>query len=339
MLRITLLAVLFSLAFCQTSPTRINEDGCPEVLSSSQCPRKDITFWLYTITNKDGVKFPSGNNTEDYEKFYSSLISRKLVVLIHGYGENVNNSKTNIIKEKLLEIQQANVLSMDYSSLAPRGCYIEAVKNSRVVGRCLAQFIDFLIHYIKVPRSNVHVIGFSLGAQIAGVAGHFVANKLKRITGLDPSKNLILTANNDTFRLDRSDAEYVDIISTDPFQRGIMDGGGHLTFYPNFGIYQPGCFNASENSNEISLCSHKRVTELYAESIVSLTPFYAYLCQSLQQYDSFRCVPDVLRLKTMGYFVEVGLEGSYFGSTNSQSPYARGFFGFLRSGIASAESS
>lgn len=228
------------------------------------------------------------------------------MILLHGYGENVNNSKTNIIKAQLLDIQQANVMAVDYSILAPRGCYTEAVKNSRVIGRCLAQFIDFLVHYIKVPRSNVHVIGFSLGAQIAGVAGHFVANKLKRITGLDPSKNLFLTANNNTFRLDPSDAEYIDIISTDPTQRGVLSGAGHLTFYPNFGFYQPGCYNDDDDSNEVSLCSHRRVNELYAESIVSLTPFYAYSCQDWHQYDSFRCIPDVLRLKTMGYFVEEG---------------------------------
>lgn len=279
------------------------------------------------------------------------------MILLHGYGENVNNSQTTLIREKLLAIQQANILAVDYSALAPRGCYIEAVKNSRVVGKCLAQFIDLLIHYIKVPRSNIHLIGFSLGAQVAGVAGHFSANKLKRITGLDPSKNLILTANNNTFRLDPTDAEFVDIISTDPTQRGILDGAGHLTFYPNFGLYQPGCLNGTKDSNEVSLCSHKRVTELYAESIESLTPFYAYPCQSWLQYDSFRCVPDLLKLKGMGYFVEVGfvflvslfyfsysiifsrLEGSYFSSTNSKSPYSRGFFGILRSGPTLSEDS
>lgn len=260
----------------------------------------------FSRTNKKGVKFPFVTSTQDYKKHHSSLISRKLVILIHGYGENVNNSKTTIIKEKLLEIQQANVLAMDYSQLAPRGCYIESVSNSRVVAKCLAQFIDFLVHRIKVPRTNIHLIGFSLGAQIAGVAGHFVTNKLSRITGLDPSKNLILTANDDTFRLDPSDAEYVDVISTDPTQRGILDGAGHLTYYPNFGFYQPGCFDANKNSNEVSLCSHKRVTELYAESIVSLTPFYAYSCDNWQQYESLRCVPNIQSLKTMGYFLEVG---------------------------------
>lgn len=218
----------------------------------------------------------------------------------------MSNSLTNSIKHRLLQLQQANVLCPDYSALAPRGCYIDAVKNSRIIGKCLAQFIDFLVFSVKIPRNNIHLIGFSLGAQIAGVAGHFVNNKLRRITGLDPSKNLFITANNNVFRLDPSDADYVDIISTDPTQRGILDGAGHLTFYPNFGFYQPGCFNNSFNSNEISLCSHKRVTELYAESIISLTPFHAYPCQSWHQYDSFKCIPDLLKLKVMGYFVDFG---------------------------------
>lgn len=231
--------------------------------------------------------------------------NKKLVILIHGYGENVNNSKTNIIKEKLLKID-VNVIAMEYSSLAPRGCYTEAVRNSRVAGKCLAQFIDHLIHNIKYPENNIHLIGFSLGAQIAGIAGNFVTNKLKRITGLDPSKNLFLTANDNTFRLDPSDAVYVDVISTDPTQRGILDGAGHLTFYPNFGFYQPGCFNANSTSNEISLCSHIRVTEIYAESIDTLMPFFAFPCMNWQDYESLRCYPDFSKLKVMGFFVETG---------------------------------
>jgi hypothetical protein len=66
--------------------------------------------------------------------------------------------------------------------------YIAAVRNCQVVGLYLARFLDYLDSR-GIPLSHVHVIGFSLGAEVAGFTGkHLRAGKaprLPRITGED----------------------------------------------------------------------------------------------------------------------------------------------------------
>jgi hypothetical protein len=54
------------------------------------------------------------------------------------------------------------------------------------VGKYLAKFLDYLDSR-GIPISNVHIIGFSLGAEVAGFTGenlrHGKAPRLRRITG------------------------------------------------------------------------------------------------------------------------------------------------------------
>ena len=73
---------------------------------------------------------------------------------------------------------------MDYRPLALEPCYIHAVQNLPVVAKCIAQLIDYLIDREIFKLDQFHVIGFSLGAQTAGMIVNFMKNgKLKRITG------------------------------------------------------------------------------------------------------------------------------------------------------------
>lgn len=56
--------------------------------------------------------------------------------------------------------------------------YVRAAANTRLVGRQLAK----LIRSLNVPLEKVHMIGFSLGAHVAGFAGAELGN-VSRITG------------------------------------------------------------------------------------------------------------------------------------------------------------
>ena len=61
--------------------------------------------------------------------------------------------------------------------------------------------------------SSFHLIGFSLGAHVAGFAGERVQG-LGRITGLDPAgPNYLYTS--PAARLDPTDAKIVDVYHTD----------------------------------------------------------------------------------------------------------------------------
>lgn len=65
------------------------------------------------------------------------------------------------------------------------GRYINSVRNVPRVARYLARFIRFLIEN-GVDMENIHLIGFSLGAEVAGFAGKTLKEwnlELPRITG------------------------------------------------------------------------------------------------------------------------------------------------------------
>jgi pancreatic lipase-related protein 2 len=88
------------------------------------------------------------------------------------------------------------------------------------------------------------LIGFSLGAHVP----NFAANTLKehniflpRITGLDPAMPLFITSPIEE-KLDPSDADFVDVIHTNALIQGKIEKCGHVDFYMNGGIVQPGCW-------------------------------------------------------------------------------------------------
>jgi hypothetical protein len=78
-----------------------------------------------------------------------------------------------------------NVVVVNWWSLARGPHYGVAAKNTKEVGRSLANFIDNLIQETQgAARRDLHVLGFSLGAQVAGIAaGQLKTGTLPRITG------------------------------------------------------------------------------------------------------------------------------------------------------------
>ena len=61
------------------------------------------------------------------------------------------------------------------------------------------------------------------------------------LSGLDPA-GLSFIKVSTSFRLDESDAQYVDVIHTDAGVFGTTLASGHTDFWPNGGSSQPGCF-------------------------------------------------------------------------------------------------
>lgn len=112
------------------------------------------------------------------------------------------------------------------------------------IGEYVAAFIEFLVSEVQVSYDDVHILGHSLGAHVAGYAGNYVPGKLGRITGLDPAGPAFETPylKDAEERLDSTDANFVDIIHTCAGSLGILRPIGHVDFYPNGGTFrQPGC--------------------------------------------------------------------------------------------------
>lgn len=128
--------------------------------------------------------------------------------------------------------------------------YQAAVANTELVGRQLALVLLDVINLGTDPK-DVHAIGFSLGAHVAGCASEVLKKKgilLGRITGLDPASpffrhNILRERSR---KLDVTDARLVDVVHTDGADDfadgfGLMKPMGHVDFFPNGGREQPGC--------------------------------------------------------------------------------------------------
>nr|CAD7449859.1 unnamed protein product [Timema bartmani] len=73
--------------------------------------------------------------------------------------------------------EQCNVVCVDWSAGAAVPNYVRAAANARLVGRQ----VSMLLAGLGTPLENVHIIGFSLGAHVAGFAGAQLKN-VSRIT-------------------------------------------------------------------------------------------------------------------------------------------------------------
>lgn len=61
--------------------------------------------------------------------------------------------------------------------------YATAAAGVPAVGQGVGQFINWLHNSFGLRYENVHIVGFSLGAHIAGNAGRATRGRVARVTG------------------------------------------------------------------------------------------------------------------------------------------------------------
>ncbi|XP_049778093.1 inactive pancreatic lipase-related protein 1-like [Schistocerca cancellata] len=288
-----------------------------------ECPNENIKFFLYTRETQDSPHLLDVNDPSSF-KSAGFVKGKPLKILIHGYTGHRDFSPNTEIRPAYLQNGEYNVISVDYGPLAQEPCYIQAAYNTPLVGKCTAQLLDKLIDDGVVPLSDVHVIGFSLGAQVAGQVGQYLkSGKLPRLTGLDPAMPLFATPWKSN-KLDSTDAVFVDVIHTNAGSKGKIDASGDVDFYTNGGFQQPGCDAPGIPSSDS--CAHARAPEYFAESISSDEGFWGTPCDSWTQYLLNLCNNSGPKIE-MGEHVPLNATGSYFLFTNIQPPYARGTAG------------
>ena len=117
--------------------------------------------------------------------------SKPTKILIHGYRGRHNSNFPRNVKGAYLETKSRkdyNVFVLDWSAHARPGPhyfrhYSTAVKNVRTVAERLADFIIWLKKNFDVNLDEVHLIGHSLGAHVAGNAGDMVSQRLSHSVG------------------------------------------------------------------------------------------------------------------------------------------------------------
>lgn len=90
--------------------------------------------------------------------------------------------------------ENVNVIVVDWEKGASLPNYVQAAANGQLVAKQLAKLIMLINKEYGIKSNRYHLIGFSLGAHIAGLTGMSLqlegVGNVSRITGLDPASPL-----------------------------------------------------------------------------------------------------------------------------------------------------
>lgn len=110
--------------------------------------------------------------------------------------------------------------------------------------------------------------------------------RVHKITGADPAGPNFQDAPA-TERLDKTDADYVEIISTNPGLLGFDYRLLSWTEYIGYAIFNPN-FNGQPGCELNPICAHTRAWEYYLESIYN-PQYFAVHCDSYDNFARGKC--------------------------------------------------
>ncbi|GFG30365.1 hypothetical protein Cfor_12942 [Coptotermes formosanus] len=265
-------------------------------------------YCLYTRNRQDICQ---NLDVMDNDTLFRSYLmpNHRVYFISHGFIENGNKEWIKKMTKELLKLLDCSVIVVDWSG-GSGPPYPQAVANIRLVGAMTAHLINNLIVQVGIQPELIHIIGHSLGAHMAAYAGQTIHRNFKyrlgRITGLDPAEPHF-SKTDPIVRLDPTDADFVDVIHTDagPFLSGglgIFQPVGHVDFYPNGGIEQPGCrggvlsYMAKESGSfyrgirHMLGCNHIRSYQYFTESInTGPCYFMGTECGSWEEFQNGSC--------------------------------------------------
>ncbi|CAG9578215.1 unnamed protein product [Danaus chrysippus] len=173
--------------------------------------------------------------------------SQHTVIYTFGFKGKANGQSVKTIVETYLRIGNINIILFNWEEEAtgPLGTisYGNIVaKNVKKLGTKLGDVLVKLV-LAGLDINKLHLIGFSLGAQLYGYTGRQVmANNLEipRITGLDPAGPLYDEGFFES--LDKDSAGFVDVFHTNPGALGSEKSQATVDIWFNCEQkYQPGC--------------------------------------------------------------------------------------------------
>ncbi|XP_055383739.1 endothelial lipase-like [Condylostylus longicornis] len=253
--------------------------------------------------------------------------SKDIKIIIHGWRAHRNHIAVTPIRDAYLLKGHDAVFMADWGS-ASAILYFDSRYFVKPVGLKIAKMIEKFVRKQKIELSQIHLIGHSLGAHIAGNIGQYFNGTIGRITGLDPAGPLFEDFVKDG--LMPKHAKFVDCIHTDAPILGQYLQRGHVDFYPNYGKFgQPGCEFLDLITG--TSCSHYRAPLFFAESIELPHNFPAFSCSS-QNLLTQRCnTAKSNNIAVMGEYVLKSEKELYFLRTNGAKPFGKGLTASLYS--------
>ncbi|XP_057697707.1 lipoprotein lipase [Corythoichthys intestinalis] len=231
-------------------------------------------------------------------------------VIIHGWTVTgmFESWVPKLVSALYERVPSANVIVVDWLTRANQHYHTSAA-STKLVGRDVAKFVTWIQKELELPWDKIHLVGYSLGAHVAGIAGDLTDHKISRITGLDPAGPMFEHADEqDT--LSKDHAQFVDVLHTNtrgsPGRSiGIQRAVGHIDVYPNGGTSQPGCdipntlrvialegLRGLQNADQLVKCSHERSIHLFIDSLLNAQQqsMMAYRCHSREAFNKGLCL-------------------------------------------------
>lgn len=178
-------------------------------------------------------------------------ISQPTVLYAHGWFQNGESEWLQTLREQhniisrinSNDVRHFNLLIFDWSQASSKP-YQDSVKHIPEVGTRLAKFFHALNQRFKYSMDQLHLVGYSLGAQIVGVAGRHLAetgNKVHQITGLDPAGPCFYSDTNFARKFTLG-PDAADIVIARHYSYGMLGArgaSGDIDIYVNGGMKQP----------------------------------------------------------------------------------------------------
>uniref|UniRef100_A0A8C5L560 Lipase member H n=1 Tax=Jaculus jaculus TaxID=51337 RepID=A0A8C5L560_JACJA len=261
----------------------------------------NVRLMLYTQRNKTCAQVINSTALGNLN------VTKKTTFIIHGFRPTGSPPVwMEDLVEGLLNVQDMNVVVVDWNRGATTVIYTHASSKTRKVALILKEFIDRMLAE-GASLDNIYMIGVSLGAHISGFVGEMYAGQLGRITGLDPAGPLF-NGRPPQERLDPSDAQFVDVIHSDTDALGYKEPLGNIDFYPNGGLDQPGCPKTILGGMKYFKCDHQMSVYLYLASLEEKCAITAYPCGSYRDYRNGKCIncgtPQTVSCPLLGYYAD-----------------------------------
>ncbi|KAF5296943.1 hypothetical protein FQR65_LT10094 [Abscondita terminalis] len=209
----------------------------------SGCPTINPKYIKYVYFNQQNSKTPITLNKTNTDKIRRNIQTK---IILHGWFGAALGSTAISLKDAYLSRGDYNVIFVNWEHYSNVN-YAQAKCSLRDLGNVIGDFVFNLCKIGVLELNSTHIIGHSLGAHLAGFIGQRIryqtkGQKLSRITGLDAAGPGFIGVSSYR-RLDSSDAFFVDAIHTNGGQFGYPQSYGNADFYPNCGLFQPGCLD------------------------------------------------------------------------------------------------
>lgn len=206
--------------------------------------------------------------------------SRPTLFNTHGWTGDGYSVHLIEVKDTLLAKHDFNVINIDWGGPAST-FYTQAIQYINPMGDMIGEFINSLSDYYQYDHSQMGIMGHSLGGQLIGRVGYACQGRLAYIIALDPAYPAFSTDILEN-KLDKSDAQYVQVIHANSGFLGYPDSIGHADFHPNGGVKQTGC-----GPDIIGTCSHFLIKDMIAESYVNT--YLSWRCDSYADFLAGLC--------------------------------------------------